>query len=263
MAPGIASASFLVSLLFFSSAIATATADFDFFYFILMWPGSFCVRNGCCLPEAFPEPELDFFVKGMYPAKKTGELVSCCNTSTTKFYVNEVADLIGDMNAYWPNIRCPSNNGRSNWENLWGRYGNCSGLTETDYFSRALELRSRVNLLPKLKRADILPNDRDYNLGYVQAAIDDAVGNKKTAVHCSKILGWCYHRGYRYRCTKYLVNEISICTDKNATTIIHCPKYSVSTCGDIVTFPKFTYHMMKKCEPESFNPIQMLTSFSE
>ncbi|XP_058114181.1 extracellular ribonuclease LE-like [Magnolia sinica] len=246
----IASASFLLSILFFSGAIVSA--DFDFFYYVLMWPGAYCKKEGCCLPTT-GKPELDFFIEGMYPAKNSGEFVSKCDI-TTKFYVNEVADMISGMYAYWPNITCPSNNGLSSWKNLWEPYGNCMGLTEKEYFGGALQLRSTVNLLSNLGRADMVPNDNDYDSSLIYAAINDAVGGK-TAMRCVETSWWWFW-------SKSQLSEVWFCVDKSGSTIINCPTYPKFTCGDKVTFGKFTYDMMKDTS-ESFNPIQMPTSLSE
>ncbi|XP_058111761.1 ribonuclease 3-like [Magnolia sinica] len=249
MAPSIPSAAFIASILFFSAA--TVTADFDFFYYVLMWPGAYCKKEGCCLPTT-GKPELDFLIKGMYQAKNSGALVPKCNIPT-KFYINEVGNLISDMYAYWPNITCPSNNGMAGWKSLWEPYGNCSGLTERQYFNRTLQLRSTVNLLSKLRRADILPNDNDYNRDYLHAAINDAVG-KKTALKCVETTSWWIIK-------KSQLSEVWFCVDKSGTTIIDCPTYPKSTCGDKVTFSKFSYDMLKDASL-FFNPIQMPTSLS-
>lgn len=57
--------------------------------FVVQWPGSYCraSADGCCLPTT-GEPELDFFVKGLYPADSSGTLLTKCNN--TKFFVNAV-----------------------------------------------------------------------------------------------------------------------------------------------------------------------------
>ncbi|XP_058111770.1 ribonuclease 3-like [Magnolia sinica] len=250
MATRIPSASFILAILFCSGAIVAA--DFDFFYYVLMWPGAYCRKEGCCLPTT-GEPEIDFLIEGMYPAKNSGELVSKCNV-TTQFNVNQVARIISDMYAYWPNISCPSNNGLESWKSLWEPYGNCTGLSQFQYFNGALQLRSTVDLLSKLRRADILPNDKEHDSSWLFAAINDAVG-KKTAMRCVETTEWWFIK-------KSQLSQVWFCVNKNATTIINCPVYPKFTCEDKVTFSSFTYNMMKDTS-ESFNPIQMPTSLSE
>lgn len=56
------------------------------------------------------------------------------------------------MYSYMPSIKCPSNNGLSEWKTLWANQGVCSGLNQTYYFKSSLLLRSAINLLPRLKR---------------------------------------------------------------------------------------------------------------
>ncbi|RWR77477.1 extracellular ribonuclease LE-like protein [Cinnamomum micranthum f. kanehirae] len=177
----------LVTTLFFSYGVIAST-NFDFFYYVLSWPGSACRARaeGCCLPTT-GEPELDFFVMGLYPADSSGKILTKCND--TKFLVNALAKFIGDMYSYMPNLKCPSNNGVSSWKRRWSPYGVCSGQNETEYFRRSLLLRSTINLLPILKRRgkqDDLPHtdDEKYNTGLPQAAINDAVGNT-TRVACN------------------------------------------------------------------------------
>ncbi|KAK9120979.1 hypothetical protein Syun_018596 [Stephania yunnanensis] len=59
-------------------------------------------------------------------------------------YHNELSELL----KYWPNIKCPSSEGKYLWRNTWNAYGVCFGLSEHDYFNKALELREKIDLLP-------------------------------------------------------------------------------------------------------------------
>eukprot|EP00268_Persea_americana_P054267 TRINITY_DN6199_c0_g1_i1.p1 TRINITY_DN6199_c0_g1~~TRINITY_DN6199_c0_g1_i1.p1 ORF type:complete len:252 (-),score=26.06 TRINITY_DN6199_c0_g1_i1:97-852(-) len=239
----------LVATLFFSCG-AIASTDFDFFYYVLSWPGSACRarEEGCCLPTT-GEPELDFFVEGLYPANSSGEILTKCND--TKFLVNAVANFIGDMYSYMPNLTCPSNNGVSSWKRLWSLYGVCSGLNETEYFRRSLLLRSTINLLPRLKRLRFGPRDNEtYNTEFLQAAINDAVGNT-TRVACNTKVG-----GGRQ------LSQIWMCVDKDVGELIKCPVYPTFACPDEILFETFTADMMNSTEL-SFNPIEMPTSISD
>ncbi|RWR77478.1 extracellular ribonuclease LE-like protein [Cinnamomum micranthum f. kanehirae] len=169
---------FLLSLLFCAQNIAYA--DFDFYYLVLEWPGSYCkdcTVNGCCKPTTFTNYPLeeDFLIKGLYTYSDSGQAVTKCNT--TKFYVNALRNLIGDLYVHWPSIKCPSNNGVSQWRDAWTNYGVCSGLSEEDYFDKALKLRKKINMLSVLKWKGIFPSDfLFYSPLYVETAIKFGLG---------------------------------------------------------------------------------------
>ncbi|XP_058104784.1 ribonuclease 3-like [Magnolia sinica] len=162
MAASIASTSLLVSMLFLSGAIATPKFDFfskfDFFYLVLTWPGAPCSKGNICCLSTTGAPELDFYVKDMHPYKYwwtifgwTGQDVTDCND--TPFVADELENQTRlYMDKYWANIKCPCNNGLSNWEHVWSKFGTCSGLTQNEYFEKTLQLRSKLNLLIKLRK---------------------------------------------------------------------------------------------------------------
>ncbi|KAJ8637708.1 hypothetical protein MRB53_011975 [Persea americana] len=45
------------------------------------------------------------------------------------------------------------------WRDAWTNHGVCSGLNETAYFDKALQLRKKINLLSVLECEDIYPSD--------------------------------------------------------------------------------------------------------
>ncbi|KAL5975616.1 hypothetical protein ACLOJK_019941 [Asimina triloba] len=241
-----AAATVILATLFFSAAISAA--NFDFFYYAVMWPGAYCrqSRGGCCLPTT-GEPEIDFFVKGLYPYKNRGNPVTKCN-STHTFHINEVKELMSDMYAYWPNIKCPSNNGLSNWKHVWKTYGTCSGFTAKEYFNKTMQLHSKLNLLSKLKRAEIVPTNEVYSSAYVEAAINDIVG-QKVGVRCGQAIDMDMGMGRG----GYQLYEIWVCVAKDGSTIIPCPVIPRFTCGQKMKFTSFTYDMMKDTSI-SFDP---------
>ncbi|KAK9114157.1 hypothetical protein Syun_020954 [Stephania yunnanensis] len=83
-----------------------------------------------------------------------------------------ISDLESELLKYWPNIKCPSNEGKYLWRNTWNAYGVCSGLSEHDYFNKALELREKIDLLSIFNKNGIVSTDyADYNLANVKKAI--------------------------------------------------------------------------------------------
>ena len=62
----------------------------------------------------------------------------------------QLVDLLDDLNAYWPSLSCPAQNGMQKWKTAWCTYGNCTSLGEVNYFGRALQLRARADILRAL-----------------------------------------------------------------------------------------------------------------
>ncbi|RWR77482.1 ribonuclease 3-like protein [Cinnamomum micranthum f. kanehirae] len=241
---------FLVSFLFCAQNIASA--NFDFYYLVLEWPGSYCKDrsvNGCCKPTTFSNYPLkeDFLIKGLYTYKASGQPVTKCNN--TKFYVNALRNSIVDLYVQWPSIKCPSNNGVSQWSDAWTNYGVCSGLNETAYFEKALQLRKKINLLSVLECEDIYPSDDFcYSPYYVRKAIRYGLG-ADVGIKCSKDKSGAFQ-----------IAEIYVCVDKTASKVIDCPVLPNSNCGRDVFFPDFYNSMLKGISASSFDPLEMVTS---
>lgn len=151
----------------------------------MQWPGSYCkyrTVDGCCKPTTSYDLDVDFLVKGLYTYSASGQPVKKRNT--TKFFVNAVSSLslslqsklkafyfscfqspitdvikhvkqlsslIGYSYVHWPSIEWPSNNGVFQWRDAWTNYGVRSGLSEKDNFQKAIQLRTKVNILSALK----------------------------------------------------------------------------------------------------------------
>ncbi|KAK9161547.1 hypothetical protein Syun_007888 [Stephania yunnanensis] len=228
---------FLAFFFAFSGSVA-AIENFDFYYFVLMWPGSYCKQSsaGCCLPKT-GKPEVDFFVKGLFPTPLMELLL---------LIATRISDLESELLKYWPNIKCPSSEGKYLWRNTWNAYGVCSGLSEHDYFNKALELREKIDSLYIFNKNGIVSTDyADYSLADVKKAILGGIG-ASAAIRCSKNQ-WDESQVY----------EIYLCVDKDAKTIIDCPVLPVSNCATRVVFGSFTYDMLKNVTSLTANPIRM------
>ncbi|XP_058075623.1 ribonuclease 3-like [Magnolia sinica] len=240
------SASVFIAALLFCS-LALADKDFQYFRFILTWPGSYCredCRDGCCMPTT-GDPAEDFFVKGLYPYCENKPVKGC---NVTKFYVNPLGSMISELYEYWPSIDCPSNNGVKDWNSTWTTYGVCSGLDEKTYFRRALDLRNKINLLSLLKKNGIVPSYRGvYDLRTIQNVIAKGTG-ATVAIDCNK-----------NKWGRSQISEINVCVDKNATNIIKCPFNVKCWCPPRVRFPPFTLDMLEDSSTE-LNPIMMAVS---
>ncbi|XP_058092321.1 extracellular ribonuclease LE-like [Magnolia sinica] len=233
----------LLPLLLFVTTIAVKDVDFN--SLVLMWPGSYCKQtsDGCCLPKT-GEPQLDFFVSGLFPYSKDGTALTQCKKS--RFYINELADLTDDLHSYWPSIECPRSDGHSMWRNTWKTYGVCTGLSEHDYFKKALDLRAKIDMLSIFKRNGIISTDEaDYSISDVLKAITNGIG-ANAAIQCSKN-AW----------DESIIYKIYMCVDKEATKIVQCPVLPTFTCAERVVFGSFTYDMLSNVTNVATNPIKM------
>lgn len=105
------------------------------------------------------------------------------------------------MYSYMPSIKCPSNNGLSEWKTLWANQGVCSGLNQTYYFKSSLLLRSTINLLPRLKRLgkEFLRGRLCFFLVFtwnVEMDFTFTRGNHSNA-NCVKILLDSFHENFK------------------------------------------------------------------
>ncbi|KAI3730765.1 hypothetical protein L1987_61942 [Smallanthus sonchifolius] len=64
-----------------SLLVLSASQDFDFFYFVQQWPGSYCdTKHGCCYPRT-GKPASDFGIHGLWPNRNDGSYPSNCDSS--------------------------------------------------------------------------------------------------------------------------------------------------------------------------------------
>lgn len=64
-----------------------------------------------------------------------------------KLLHTQLKPLLEDLKKYWPSLTCPRDIGFRDWESSWEINGVCTGLSLSDYFSKALALRAKANLL--------------------------------------------------------------------------------------------------------------------
>ncbi|KAK1312325.1 Ribonuclease 3 [Acorus calamus] len=186
---------------------AAEIGEFDFYYLVLMWPGAYCEQSKgkCCMPKT-GKPEIDFFVRGLWTADAT------------------------TGSQYWSNIKCPSNNGVSNWKSTWKTYGICSGLDEPTYFNTVL----KIELLSLLVGQGYGPsNTAYYRTSDIEAAISSVIG-ARPVIRCSKD-----------QSGEFQLYEVYVCVNKEATEVIECPSPPAFTCSDFIRFHPFTYDMLK------------------
>ncbi|XP_020242243.1 ribonuclease 1-like [Asparagus officinalis] len=209
-------------------ASPSVTASFDFYYLVLLWPGSYCGQSKCCRPTN-GLPQKDFLLRGLWTYNSaTGEPVTRCER--IPFDYNQISSLSGELVSYWSNIRCPSNDGKSNWKNAWKTYGVCTGQSLREYFKTALDLRSEVDLLSHLTRKGIVQDKyKQYSVLEIEKAIAEGIG-ATPLIQCSK-----------GRSGAFQLYQVYICVDEAAEKVIECPVKPEFYCPPTVLFPPFDY----------------------
>ncbi|WOL20425.1 ribonuclease 3 [Canna indica] len=243
MAARVLPLAFLCLMQLIASPFLVANADdgtsFDFYYLVLLWPGAYCTQSKCCPPTAGP-PANDFSIRGLWPySTLSGEPVTDCNSNP--WSINQISSLRDELNLHWSNLKCPSNDGVGNWKSAWKTYGVCSGLNETQYFSTALQLRAKVDILALLAKKAIEPSLLYvHGVSDIENAIREGIG-AAPLIRCSKgPLGL------------FQLYEVYICVDKDGETIIECPVKQSFTCSEEIFFTPFNL--------TSINPIDMVVA---
>jgi ribonuclease T2 len=137
----------LILLLMFSFIQCAMSADPSTMYvFAYSWTPGFCIGQtypGCNAPQSYWKK--NFTIHGLWPQYTTSGYPSTC---TTEAFNSSITDSIGMdiMVEKWPDVQydIDSSSYDSFWEHEWTKHGTCSGLSQHDYFTTALEL---TNLL--------------------------------------------------------------------------------------------------------------------
>ncbi|CAN6901875.1 hypothetical protein HID58_083459 [Brassica napus] len=221
---------FLLKLLMFQGLFTSPPQDpgFDFFYFVLQWPGAYCdTKRACCYPTS-GKPAADFGIHGLWPNYKDGSYPSNCDPDN-EFDPSEISDLVSTLQTKWPTLSCPSNEGFKFWEHEWEKHGTCSEsvMDQHKYFENTLALRDRVNLLQILTGAGIEPNDEFYKLKDIKKAIKEATGFTPV-INCNKDPE-----------KNSQLHEIFFCVDTSGTEFIECPIIPRDRCPSHLQFAKF------------------------
>jgi ribonuclease T2 len=121
-------------------------AKFDFYVMSMSYQPEFCYQNrhddwpGCSHPLEFWKGHLT--IHGLWPEYRDGNYPASCSTEV--FDNSTVAPLESQMLRYWPNVKydykTDGNHYLEFWEHEWSKHGTCSGLSQYDYFSHALQM---------------------------------------------------------------------------------------------------------------------------
>ncbi|XP_072991532.1 ribonuclease 1-like [Typha latifolia] len=208
--------------------VSSSAKDFDFFYFVQQWPGSYCdTKRSCCYPVT-GKPDADFGIHGLWPNYNDGSYPSNCDPDSP-FDSRKIKDLMPQMKENWPTLACPRGDGLKFWAHEWDKHGTCSEsvLDQHSYFETALNLQKKVNILTALLNAGIEPDGRFYSLTSIKNAIKLATGITP-GIECN-----------RDESGNTQLLEIYLCVDSSGQEIIECPVYPRSRCTSRVEFPSF------------------------
>ncbi|XP_073221674.1 ribonuclease 1-like [Cicer arietinum] len=219
---------FILLLQCFSILCASQSQDFDFFFFVQQWPGSFCgFKKGCCYPTT-GKPDADFGIHGLWPKYNDGSSPSNCDPSK-QFDQSQISGLTSSLQKNWPTLACPSGDGITLWTHEWEKHGTCSQsvLNQHDYFETTLKLKQKANLLKALTSAGINADGGSYHLSNITTAIQDEVGFAPF-IQCSV--------GSSGNSQLY---QVLLCVDKSGSDFIDCPIFPYGRCDSKIVFPTF------------------------
>ncbi|KAK4258222.1 hypothetical protein QN277_007694 [Acacia crassicarpa] len=208
--------------------VLCVSQDFNFFYFVQQWPGSYCdTQKSCCYPTT-GKPEADFGIHGLWPNYNDGSYPSNCDSSNS-FQQSAISDLRSSLQKEWPTLACPSGNGIQFWSHEWEKHGTCSEsvLQQHDYFEAALTLKQKSNLLQALNSAGIEANGGSYSLSSIKGAIKEATGYTPY-IECNQDSSG-----------NSQLYQVYQCVDTSASNFIECPVFPSGKCGSQIQFPSF------------------------
>ncbi|KAF3431469.1 hypothetical protein FNV43_RR26200 [Rhamnella rubrinervis] len=209
-------------------SVLCVSQDFDFFYFVQQWPGSYCdTQQSCCYPTT-GKPAADFGIHGLWPNRNDGSYPSNCDSSKP-FDQSQISDLTSSMQKNWPTLACPSGNGIKFWSHEWDKHGTCSEsvLDQHGYFQAALSLKKQVNLLQILQSAGIKPNGDSYSLEDIKGAIKGATGLTPW-IECNTDTSG-----------NSQLYQVYLCVGTSGSNLIECPVFPHGKCGSNIEFPSF------------------------
>ncbi|CAL5396274.1 unnamed protein product [Camellia sinensis] len=202
--------------------------DFDFFYFVQQWPGSYCdTKQSCCYPTT-GKPAADFGIHGLWPNYNDGSYPSNCDPNSP-YDQSAISDLISRMQDNWPTLACPSGDGSTFWSHEWDKHGTCSEsvLDQHSYFKSALNLKSNIDLLQILQSAGINPDGGSYSLSSIKGAIKNAIGYNPF-IECNVDSSG-----------NSQLYQVYICVDTSGSNFIECPVLPRGKCASNLEFPSF------------------------
>jgi len=219
----------LAILLALAVAGRAAAQDYDFFYLVLQWPGSYCdTKQSCCYPSS-GKPAADFGIHGLWPNRDDGSYPQNCNPDAA-FNPSKVSDLLSSLRAKWPTLACPTNDGLRFWGHEWEKHGTCAAdvFDEHGYFQAALRLRDQLGVLGALTAGGVNPDGGYYTLAQIKGAIREGTGFEPY-VECN-----------RDEAGNSQLYQLYFCVSAAGDSLVDCPVLPRGRpCGSRIEFPAF------------------------
>ncbi|KAL7689833.1 putative ribonuclease T2 [Plasmopara halstedii] len=126
---------------------------FDLYILAQSWQPTFCSGKeaqypGCRNPETYWETHLT--LHGLWPEESNHVPPSFC--SREAFDAKLIEHTIGmkTLHEFWPDVKVSetSDEYAEFWKHEWTRHGTCSGLSQVDYFTQAINLERNDTLAP-------------------------------------------------------------------------------------------------------------------
>ncbi|PIA59854.1 hypothetical protein AQUCO_00400612v1 [Aquilegia coerulea] len=126
-----ASFSFFLVFMLLSTLCFQIAPAFDYYILATQWASTFCTPRSRCIPN-IPR---DFVIHGLWPSNNNGHHPQDCNLAD-KFDYQNVVSLEPRLSQKWPDLL----GSHIFWSKQWEKHGTCSGLSQLDYFDKALNV---------------------------------------------------------------------------------------------------------------------------
>ncbi|CAK7357180.1 unnamed protein product [Dovyalis caffra] len=193
-------------------------------YLVLTWPFGYCsgTQRGLCKMNPLPQ---DMTIHGIWPVDSAGNSILSCKKAQDLTAVFNDKTLQDNLLDHWPSLTGLISNIKSQrdfWSYEYNKHGNCQSKMAKDYFWAGISLKQHTSIFQALKDANIMPGQH-YKRADFEKAIKAKVGTSDICLRCLK-----NQNG------DFLLKEIYLCIDAQATKVIPCPKKEVqksNNCG--------------------------------
>lgn len=186
------------------------------YQFSVRWPATDCAINSTACDTQLAS-KYTWLISRFVPLTPNRSCKTYC--SDRPFNESEVASLKSDLTKSWPNTeKFEVEANKSIWAYEWQKYGTCTGLSQFNFFARALSLYSCHTFSQWLTDAGIFPsNVNSYTTQLVKEALASRLWPKSSfTLHC------VWYRGVQF------LSEISLCVAEDGRQLTECTERTLS-----------------------------------
>ncbi|EEE68746.1 hypothetical protein OsJ_27436 [Oryza sativa Japonica Group] len=194
-----------VGLALLLAVVGVGAQDYDFFFLVLQWPGSYCdTKQSCCYPRS-GKPAADFGIHGLWPNRDDGSYPQNCDPDSEfdpskNFFpsvyqpispikeVNFAATCWGACARIGRRWRARATTASGSGRTSGRSTGTCAAAAlgdEHGYFEAGFRLRSRLPVFAALRDGGVSPDGGYYTLSQIKGAIQRGVG-AEPFVECNR-----------------------------------------------------------------------------